>query len=64
MRSTIPGAAGITETHLHRSDLFYVQFVLLTTLRIPMSPANRTIYPYQDGTVIYDFTLSQDGKRA
>jgi len=62
MRSTIPGAAGITETHLHGFDLFYVGPALATVLKIPMSlatwlPTGPSIL-ITDGTLINDLTLS------
>jgi len=58
----MPGATGITGTHLHRSDLFYVDLAIAMTLNIPFSLATelptRSSALITNGTVIDDFTLS------
>ena len=63
MRSTIPGVAGTTGTHLHGPDLFYVDCASAAVLKItiplptglPTGPANLIT----TGTLIDDFTLTR-----
>jgi hypothetical protein len=68
MRSTIPGAAGVTGIHIHDSELFYANFAATTFLKMPISlttglPTGPPTL-ITNGTLIDDFTLSRDGKKA
>jgi len=68
MRSTIPGAAGVTGIHMHGTHLFYANFAATTFLKIPISlttgvPTGPPTL-ITNGTLIDDFTLSRDGKKA
>jgi hypothetical protein len=68
MRSTIPGAAGITGIHMHGSNLFYANFAATNFLRMPISlttgkPTGPPTLITND-TLVDDFTLSRDGKKA
>jgi hypothetical protein len=68
MLSTIPGAAGVTGIHIHGSELFYANFAATTFFKMPISlttgmPTGPAML-ITNGTLIDDFTLSRDGKKA
>ncbi|KAH7071823.1 hypothetical protein BKA63DRAFT_577351 [Paraphoma chrysanthemicola] len=68
MQSTISGAAGVTGIHMHASDLFYANFAATKFFKIPISletgvPTGPPTL-ITNGTLIDDFTLSRDGKKA
>jgi hypothetical protein len=68
MLSTVPGAAGVTGIHIYGSELYYANFAATTFFKMSISlttgmPTGPAMLITND-TLIDDFTLSRDGKKA
>lgn len=66
-RSARPGVAGVTGIHTYCGRLYYANFAGQQFFQVPISPQGKPIGPAEiitNGTLIDDFTLSRDGKRA
>ncbi|CAG5156549.1 uncharacterized protein ALTATR162_LOCUS4346 [Alternaria atra] len=68
MLPNVPGSAGVSGIHIHGSELFYANFAAATFLKMPISLiTGKPVGPatlITNGTLIDDFTLSRDGKKA
>ncbi|THV46804.1 hypothetical protein BGAL_0358g00020 [Botrytis galanthina] len=66
-RSMKQGVAGVTGIHTYGGELFYANFAEQQFFKVPISPKGKPIGPstlITNGTLIDDFILSRDGKRA
>lgn len=66
-RSARQGVAGVTGIHTHNGDLFYANFASQQFFMVPISrqgqPTGKSSL-ITNGTLIDDFTLSRDGRKA